>query len=318
MTTIPSRPHGHPDRDHRHHPHEAGAGSRNALVALAVTLGFSVFEAAGALFTHSLALLGDAGHMLFDAIALAVSAGAYWVSRKPPSRRHSYGLARAEIVAALANALLMVGIVIALVVEAVRRLQAPAPVDGGVVMIVAAIGFVANLAVIYILSRGRQSLNSRAAVLHAVGDLLGSIAAIISGGVIYFSGWLPIDPILSILIAMLILYSTIVLLREALNVLMEGVPFGLELEIVGTRMAELRGVVSVHDLHVWTLSSGVLALSAHVVVRDLSEWNRLLQATRSMLLDRFGIGHVTLQPELEGAPARVPSYRSVIPIHLKD
>lgn len=311
--------HSHPHAGHsgHHHGHER-AGSRDVVTALLVTLGFSIFEAAGAVITHSLALLGDAGHMLFDAIALGVAAVAYRVARRPPSRRHSYGLARAEIVAALANALLMVGIVIALIIEAVRRLQTPTRVDGGLVMVVATVGLVANLAVIYILSRNRSDLNRRAAVLHAVGDLLGSIAAMISGGVIYFSGWLPIDPLLTIVIAVLILYSTVMLLREALNVLMEGVPYGLELEVVGRQMASVGGVVSVHDLHVWTLSSGILALSAHVVVQDLREWDRLLPITRSMLMDRFGIGHVTLQPEIEGTSDRAAMYRSVIPIHLKD
>lgn len=311
--------HSHVHAGHSGHHHGHGpTGSREVITALFVTLGFSLFEAAGAVITHSLALLGDAGHMLFDAVTLGVAAVAYRVARRPPSHRHSYGLARAEIVAALANALLMVGIVIALVIEAVKRLQTPARVDGGAVMIVATVGLMANLVVIYILSRNQPDLNSRAAVLHAVGDLLGSIAAIISGGVIYFSGWLPIDPLLTIVIAILILYSTVMLLREALNVLMDGVPYGLELAVVGRQMASVRGVASVHDLHVWTLSSGVLALSAHVVVQDLGEWDRLLRSTRSMLMDRFGIGHVTLQPEIEGTSERTAKYRSVIPIHPKD
>lgn len=310
--------HGHHHHGH-HHGHGSGARSqRGFTVALAVTFGFAVFEAAGGVFTHSLTLLGDAGHMFLDAVALSVSAFALWVSRKPPSRRHSYGLARAEIVAALGNSLMMIAIVIGLVIEAVRRLQSPVAVNGGAVMLIAGVGLAANLAVILILSRGDASLNTRAAVLHALGDLLGSVAAMISGAVIHFSQWTPIDPILSLLIAALILYSTVRLLREALNVLMEGVPFGLELESVGTCIAELPEVISVHDLHVWTLSSGKLALSAHVVMSDLDQWTHLLPRVRQVLAERFGITHVTLQPEVEGRPLAEAPYSTFIPIHPKD
>ena len=285
--------------------------------ALILTFGFAVLEALGGFWAGSLALLGDAGHMLLDSAAMGLSLLAFWVARRPPSRRHSYGLVRAEIVAALVNSLFMIAVVAGLIIAAVRHLQHPQPVNGLAVMVIASLGVGANLGVLYLLGGG-QSLNSRAAVLHALGDLMGSVAALVSGAVVWFSGSTLADPILSIAIACLILYSTVSLLRETLNVLMEGVPYGLELEAVGMRMAEVPDVLSVHDLHVWTLSSGMLALSAHIIVRDLEDWPAILGRVRVMLAQHFGIGHVTLQPEMVAAPLRRPVSGGVIPIHSQD
>jgi len=163
------------------------------------------------------------------------------------------------------------------------------------------------------LSQEHRTLNTRGAILHVLGDLLGSGAAMIAGAVIFFTGWLPIDPILSLVICGLILYSTIQLLRETLNVLMEGVPKHLDLRVVGRSLAEVRGVVAVHDLHIWTLSSGTLALSAHIVVDDMGHWNALLEALQGLLHERFDIDHVTLQPELWDVSAA--HGRPVILIH---
>lgn len=286
------------DHDHHEHFHYHGLGRERMLWwVLVLTLGFALVEAFGGWWARSLALLGDAGHMISDTVALGMAAAASWFSRRPPSARHSYGLARAEVVAALLNGLLMLVVVVGIVVEAIRRFREPEPVTGAVVMAVAAAGLLFNVVAAIILSRGDRSLNVRAALVHVTGDLLGSIGALIAGAVIYFTGWTPIDPILSILICGLILYSTMRLLREALHVLMEGVPPEVDLNRVGRALAEVPGVTSVHDLHIWTLSSGVLALSAHVVMGDLLAWPKVLSDMRALLAERFHIGHVTLQPE---------------------
>jgi cobalt-zinc-cadmium efflux system protein len=277
-------------------PHRLPA-ARGLYAALALTLGFAFVEAAGGLWSGSLALLGDAGHMFSDSVALALAAFAAWVARRPPSARHSYGFARAEVIAALVNSLLMLAVVIGIVVEAIARLQTPRAIPGMVVMAIAGIGLAVNLLALFILSRGSEDINTRGALLHVFGDLLGSIAALIAGAVIYFTGWMPIDALLSLLICALILYSTLRLLREALQVLMEGVPHHIDLNDVGRTMAALPGVISVHDLHIWTPASGAPALSAHVVVDDLGNWMKTLESLRGLLSERYRIEHVTLQPE---------------------
>ena len=287
---------------HVHAGHTHGApqqtASRRLLIALALTIGFAGVEALAGLWSGSLALLGDAGHMVTDAVALALAALAAWIATHPPSARHSYGLGRAEVVAALANALFMIAIVIGIVVEAIERLRAPQPVAAGVVVLVASTGLAVNVAVVLALRRGGQTLNMRAAVLHVMGDMLGSIAALIAGAVIYFTGWTAIDPILSLFICLLILLSSLVLIRDALHVIMEGVPAHLDLHEVGRAMASAdTRVKSVHDLHIWTLSSGMIALSAHVMIDDMNQWQEILRRLAGLLRERFGIEHVTVQPE---------------------
>lgn len=280
--------------DHSHAHHDAGA---LLWLALLLTLGFAGVEAAAGWWAGSLALLGDAGHMVTDSAALGLAALAAWLARRPPSARHSYGLVRAEVVAALINGLFMLAIVAGIVSAAIRRLQAPQPVSGEVVSIVAAIGLALNVAVILLLSRGEENLNTRAALLHVLGDLLGSVAALLSGVVILLTRWTPIDPILSLLICVLIVFSSLRLLREALHVIMEGVPPQLSLPEVGRAMAAVEGVQSVHDLHIWTLASGQIALSAHVVIANLVRWERIWHELGLMLHERFHVEHATLQPE---------------------
>ena len=280
---------------HRHH-----AGKHLSFFwPVALTLGFACVEAIGGWLTGSLALLGDAGHMFSDSAALGLAWLASWIALKPPSRRHSYGLARAEVIVALINGLLMLAVVGGIVLEAVQRLTHPQPVAGGEVLLIAFVGLLINVAVAWHLHHGHDDINSRAALLHVMGDLLGSLAAMAAGAVIYFTGWTRIDPLLSLLISALILVSTFNLLREALHVLMEGVPFHLDLHQVEHAMSDMPGVVSVHHVHIWTLSSGRVALSAHVVVHDLHGWMQVLPALRAMLDERYGINHVTLQPETE-------------------
>lgn len=285
------------DRSHNH-AHSPQRSPDSALFwGFGLTLAFALVEGAGGWLAGSLALLGDAGHMVSDATALGLAAFAAWVTRQPASARHSYGLVRAEAVAALFNGLFMLVIVAAIGMHAVERLQTPRPVDGGVVMVVAAVGLAVNLVVARLLHGGESNLNTRAALLHVMGDVLGSVAALVAGVVILLTGWTPIDPLLSFLICALILFSSLRLLRDVLHVIMEGVPPYLDLPEVGTAMAAVEGVDSVHDLHIWTLSSGMVALSAHVVVHDMGQWHAILGQQRRLLAERYGIEHVTLQPE---------------------
>jgi cobalt-zinc-cadmium efflux system protein len=301
--------HSH-DHDHDVHGHHHGGSLQWALL---LTFGFALVEALGGWWSGSLALMSDAGHMLSDAVALGLAAFAAWVAKRPPSARHSYGFARAEVIAALLNSILMLLVIIYIVVEAVQRLRAPHPVAGGTVMVIALVGLLVNVLVAFVLSRGEHSINTRAALLHVMGDLLGSLAALAAGAVIYFTGWTPIDPILSLVVAALILVSSLNLLREALHVLMEGVPLHLQLEQVGNAMAKMEDVRGVHDLHIWNLSSGQVALSAHLELANMDDWPRQLEAMREMLHERFDIEHVTLQPELN---RRIEQpYRVAIPIH---
>lgn len=267
------------------------------LWALVLTLGLALIELGGGWWADSLALLGDAGHMFSDTTALGLAAFAAWVARQPPSRRHSYGLVRAEAVAALFNGLFMVGVVVGITLQAVQRLHDPRPVDSGIVMVIATAGLAVNLLVFRMLHGSEKSLNVRAALLHVLGDLLGSVAALISGIVIYLTGWTAIDPLLSFFICALILVSSLRLLREVLHVIMEGVPQYLDLHQVGSTMAATTGVVQVHDLHIWTLASGRVALSAHVVIHDMRQWNTLLDTLRHLLHEQYDIEHITLQPE---------------------
>lgn len=299
---------------HSHLPGGSGPAQRQALlIALGLTASFAVVEALGGWWSGSLALLSDAGHMLSDALALGMAAMAARLAARPPSARHSYGLVRAEVLAATFNALLMLGVIIAITVESVQRLLHPQEVAGGAVMFIAAIGLVVNVLTAVVLARAGDGLNVRAALLHVLGDLLGSVAALAAGAIIWFTHWLPADALLSLVVVLGILVSTLRLLGEATHVLMEGVPRSLDLEAVGRGMAALRDVRRVHDLHIWTLASGQTALSAHIDIDRLEAWPQVLRRLRSHLGQAHGIEHVTLQPECPLSPP--VGKRPHIPIH---
>jgi cobalt-zinc-cadmium efflux system protein len=287
---------GHHHHDHHHASHHS-APYRVLILAIGLILGFAVIEFFGGLWANSLALLGDAGHMASDAIALAIAAFAAWVSQKPPSHKHSYGLGRAEIVAAWLSSLLMIVISLAVIIEAIHRINSPSHVKGGTVMVIAFIGMVINLLVAWLLARSERTLNIRAALLHVMSDVLGSLAALVSGAIIYFTGWYAIDPILSILIGVLIMISSLRLLKESLLVLMEGVPGHIDYKDVSAAMKNCQDIKDVHDLHIWTLSSGKIALSAHIDIHELSAWTDILKQINEILATKFAITHVTLQPE---------------------
>ncbi len=286
------------DTDTGHLEHHLGHTGAHGhfLWAVLLTLSFAIIEAVAGWWSGSLALLSDAGHMLTDSSALGLAALAAWLARRPPSSRHTYGLVRLEILAALFNGLLMLALIGWIAWEAVQRLALPQPVLGDAVMLVAGIGLIVNLLVAWKLHHGGMDLNTRAAFLHVLGDLLGSVAALVSGALIYGFGWLWVDPALSLLVTLLILVSALRLLRDAVHVLLEAVPGHIVFDEIARGLAGIPGVHSVHDLHVWALSSGQVALSAHLDLEAMDDWPRILDAAR-MQLRLLGIGHATLQPE---------------------
>lgn len=284
--------HGHAPGHHHH------TASRWLPLALALTLGFAVVEAIAGWWSGSLALLGDAGHMLTDSLSLGLATVAARLATRPASLRHSYGLHRAEALAALINSLFMLAVVAVIAWQAMERLTEPHAVAGEVVTVVAVIGLAINLLVAWLLTRGESDLNTRAALLHVMGDALGSVAALASGLIIQLTGWTPVDPLLSMLIGGLILASTLSLLRNVVHTLLEGVPDELSLDEVGRAMAAVDAVSSVHDLHIWSLASGRIALSAHVVVNHATAWPAVLEAQKRLLAERYHIEHITLQPEV--------------------
>jgi cobalt-zinc-cadmium efflux system protein len=282
------------DHTHSHDHHQAS--QRRLMLALLLTAGYALVEAGGGLWSGSLALLSDAGHMVTDAAALGLALFAQRVSRRPASARNSYGYARAEVLGALINSLFMLAMVGWIAFEAIGRLLHPEPVNGLGVMGIAGIGLVVNMLCAWILAGDSHNMNSRAAMLHVLGDLLGSVAAVAAGLVIWSTGWAPIDPILSLVVVLLILRSTWALVLQSSHMLMEGVPAHLDLTAIGQALVRQAGVQSVHDLHVWHLGSQRIALSAHLVIDDAQAWPRQLASVQSLLAKEFGIDHVTLQP----------------------
>ena len=273
--------------------------------ALALTGTFALLEAAGGWWAGSLALMSDAGHMLTDGVALGLALAARIVARRPPSARNSFGYARAEVLGAFVNAVLMLAIVALIAIEAVQRLLNPAPVAGGAVMAIAGTGLAINLLCARLLHRHHDDLNTRAAYLHVIADALGSVAALTAGAIVWLTGWFPADPLLSFVVSALMLHSTWQLLRQSTNVLMEGVPPHLSYQDIGRALAAVPHIVSVHDLHVWHMSASRVALSAHVLIDDPVHWPAVLHAGRKVLYDRFAIEHVTLQPDWTNPHARL-------------
>ncbi len=289
--------HAHKKGDAQHTHSKQVSNQNLLLIALVLTLGFAVIEGAAAYFANSLALISDAGHMVTDAAALGLALFAQIISRRPPSPKHSFGFGRAEALAAFVNSLAMLALVAWIVFEAISRFYDPHQVDGLTVTVVASIGLLMNIVVAWVLSRDKKSVNTRAALVHVMGDLLGSIAALIAGIVIQLTGWMPIDAILSILVSLLILKSTISILHESYHFLMEGVPLHIDYLQVGKDLRGVPGVLAVHDLHVWEMTPSFPALIGHIEIADMQEWPQIMSRINVMLLDQHGIDHVTLQPE---------------------
>jgi cobalt-zinc-cadmium efflux system protein len=267
---------------------------------LVLTSGVLLLEVAGGLWTGSLALLADAAHMLTDAGGLALALFAIWVAARPPTPEKTYGYYRVEILAACVNALVLLAVAGAILVEAYQRFMHPREVLGGPMLAIAVIGLAANLVAAFLLRPGAMdSLNVRAAYLEVLTDALTSVGVILAGLAVLLTGWTPADPVMSAVIGIVVVPRTWGLLRQAVNVLLEGTPAHLELGEVERAMTEVPGVRRVHDLHVWTLTSGRDSMSAHVVVDDLGESERLLAELHALLHARFGIDHTTIQLEPE-------------------
>jgi len=287
-----------PNHNHSHCPGHH-APQRLLVWAAVIILGFACIEAIAGWRAHSLALLSDAGHMASDALSLAIAAFAAWLTTRPTSARHSYGLGRAEVVSAWFSSLFMLLLSVFILLEAGERLAHPMPIQSIPMIWMGSLGILTNIAVARLLIRGQRTLNLRAALLHVVGDLLGSITALVAGIVIYTTHWEAIDPILSIFISLLILFSSIRLLRESILVLMEGVPAHIQLDQVEATLLSINGIHAVHDLHIWTLSSGLLILTAHIHIDCFESWPPLLNQLRKQLQERYDIRHITVQPEPE-------------------
>lgn len=292
--------HAHKKGDARHSHSKQVSNQNLLLIALVLTLGFSGVEAAAAYFAGSLALISDAGHMVTDAAALGLALLAQIISRRPPSPKHSFGFGRAEALAAFVNGICMLGLVAWVVTEAISRFFTPHQVDGLTVSVVAGIGLLMNILVAWVLSHDKKSVNTRAALVHVMGDLLGSVGALAAGLVIQFTGWMPADALLSIFVSLLILKSTFSILGESYHFLMEGVPLHIDYSQVGKDLKNVPGVLAVHDLHVWEMTPGFPALIGHIEIAEMQEWPQIMSRINAMLLDKHGIDHVTLQPEQIG------------------
>jgi len=270
---------------------------RRLALALGITAAVMVAEVVGGWLAGSLALLADAGHMLADAAALGLALFVARVAQRPATPERSFGLLRLEILAALVNGALLIAIAIGIGIEAWHRLRSPSPVDGGLLFGVASVGLVANLVSLGILHRGHEhSLNQRGAYLHVLGDLLGSVGALVAGALVLATGWTLADPLISVLITLLVLGSAWRLIKESTDVLMEATPDHIALGDVHDRIASVPGVDSVHDLHVWTVTSGVVAMSGHLVVKNPTDNQPVLEAVQDQMR-ALGINHVTVQME---------------------
>jgi len=270
---------------------------RRLTLVLGITAAVMVAEAVGGWLAHSLALLADAGHMLADVAALGLSLVVAYLAQRPATAERTFGLLRLEIVAALVNGAALLAISLGIALEALQRFRAPSQVHGALLLGVAAVSLVANVAGAAILHRGHHhSLNQRGAYLHIVGDVLGSAGALAAGAIILATGWVQADPLISVLIAVLILGSAWRLVKESTDILLEAAPGHIALADVHDRIASISGVASVHDLHVWTVTSGVIAMSGHLVVQNPGDNQRVLEAVQERL-GAMGITHVTVQME---------------------
>ena len=284
------------------HEHGAGPANRHALVlALAITASFTVVEVVGGILTGSLAVLADAVHMLSDNVSIALALVAVWLAAKPATPERTFGYKRAEVLAALANGVTLVALAIWIFFAASLRLEDPPDVLGGWMLVIAIVGIGANVAAGAILHRARRhSLNVEAAFRHVFADLLGSLGVAAAAVIILATGWLAADPLVSILIGVLVLGSSWSILRDATTILLEAAPKGIETRAVGARLASAPGVVEVHDLHIWTITSGFPALSAHVLVGRGEDCHLRRRELERLLGDEFGIEHTTLQVDHVG------------------
>ena len=306
-------------RGHSHGVEARAVADRRALgMALALIAGFFVVEVVAGLLAGSLAVLADAAHMLSDTGSLALAFLASWLAVRPATPQRSFGFRRAEILAALVNGVALVAVSIWIFVAAIGRLGDPPDVPGGWVMAVGLAGLAVNAAAAWVLSRGdRESLNMRAALLHVLADLLGSFGVVLAGLILLTTGWEYADPVAALAIAVLVLASSWRILRESVAILLEETPAGMDAIEVGHALAVVEGVVQVHDLHIWTITSGFPALAAHVLVEPDADFRVVRLELEQVLHERFGLDHTTLQVEYGGSEALVdigPTFRRHSPL----
>lgn len=291
--------HGH-EHGH-HHGADSKSNRKRLLLTLILAGGYMIAEIIGGIFSNSLSLLADAGHMFSDVASLALSCFAIWLADRPAGAQRTFGFYRAEIIVALVNGATLVVVAALIIKEAWERMTAPPEVAGVLMMWIAVGGLAVNIAGLMILHSGRDdNLNMRGAWLHVLSDALGSVAAIVAGLMIHYGGWNWADPLMSVIIAVLVVYSSLRLLKDAMWVLMEGAPANVDVNEVHQTLTDSTGVVSIHDLHVWTITSGLDSLSCHVVSDDSLPYDQLLHELRATIHDRFGIDHVTIQIEPVG------------------
>lgn len=286
----------HDGQSHAGHSHGSNANERKVLIAFVITFSFMVVEAVGGAISGSLALIADAGHMLTDAMSLALAYGAFRLGRKPADIKRTFGYGRFEVIAGFLNALTLFIIFFWIVYEAVKRFTEPKEILTGPMFIVAFIGLVVNIAVYWYLTRGdSEHVNIKGAALHVMGDLLGSIGAIAASIAIYFTGWTPIDPLLSVFVSLLILNSAWRLLKNSLHILLEGAPSGLSATIIETHILEtIPTVANVKHVHVWSLTSGSTLATMHIALKPAADPRSTVKSVEQELDKKFGIQHATI------------------------
>jgi cobalt-zinc-cadmium efflux system protein len=277
--------------------------SRKGLgIALIITLVIMVVEIVGGIMSHSLALTSDAGHMLVDALALVLSLVALNLARKPATSTRTYGFHRAEIMAALANGVTLVLVAAYIFYEAYQRFRNPPTVQTSIMLVVAIVGLIANLVTMRLLHHERHSnLNVRAAFFHVFGDMISSAGVIVGGIVIAFTGWKIVDPIIAMMIGIIILFGAVNLVRDSVDILMETVPKQIQLDKVTETIKSVNGVVELHDIHIWTITSGIYALSSHILIQDqmLSHTSEIIATINQELAQKYNVTHTTFQLECE-------------------
>lgn len=299
--------HGHDHHGHGHHGHSHAPASfgRAFAIGMVLNLGYVAAEAIYGVFGHSLALLADAGHNLSDVLALAAAWLAVWLGRKAPSMRYSYGLRRSSILAALGNSSLLLLVTGAIAWEALLRLYHPGHPAGGIIMVVAAIGIVINgLTALMFMAGSKDDLNIRAAFVHMASDALVQLGTVGAGAVIFFTGWNRIDPLVSLVISVVVVLGAWSILRDAVNLSLDAVPKKIDSQKVEAYLTSLPGIVAVHDLHIWSLSTTDVALTAHLVQQDDVSVTTQLTVIADEIRQRFGIGHATLQVETQSVAAQ--------------
>ncbi|MBA4601788.1 cation diffusion facilitator family transporter [Thermoactinomyces mirandus] len=291
----------HSDHHHSHmHNHQRTSNRQSLAIALIITAGIMILEFAGGIMTRSLALLSDAGHMLSDVASLALSLIAFWFAARPPSSSKTYGYYRFEILAALFNGITLFVIAGFIVWEAVERFLNPAVVKGNMMMLIAVTGLLANLSSAWVLlHKGdtKDNLNLRSAYLHVLGDALGSLGAIVAGLLISLFSWNIVDPVVSIVVALIILKNAWGVITHSFHILMEGTPVTINHEEVEKKLQGIPGVINVHDLHIWTISSGLDSLSCHLLVHKDTDHQQILHTAIQLIEKHFAISHTTIQIE---------------------